>query len=231
MRHISLMLDNGTEKDIIKIKDWCQKHKVEFKFRYSKANVYSETLYDDKLNNYYYFYIIGNTKDYKKLKKLMGDKIVTTDFADICNIADLDDEFEEEFRTLIDGLGKANSISTNADRKLLDFVKKYSDINILNGMKEYSGHMSVRQREILDTRIKLAENKKNEVMEEFVTNMLSVHIDVKELRLKTGMNRREFSEYFKIPYRTLEDWENHKTCCSTYLYELMEYRLKNEGLI
>ena len=35
--------------------------------------------------------------------------------------------------------------------------------------------------------------------------------DVKELRLKTGMNRKEFSNYFGIPYRTIEDWENKKS--------------------
>ena len=28
-----------------------------------------------------------------------------------------------------------------------------------------------------------------------------------ELRKSTGMNRREFAEYFEIPYRTVQDWE------------------------
>ena len=28
-----------------------------------------------------------------------------------------------------------------------------------------------------------------------------------EMRKKTGMNRREFAEYFGIPYRTVQDWE------------------------
>ena len=231
MRHISLMLENGTAKDIVKIKDWCRKHKIEFKFRYTRTSPYSDTLYDDKLSKYYYFYIIGNTKDYELLKKLMGEKILTTDFADICNIADLDDNFEEELKDLIDELDKINSCSTKADRKFLYFVKKYDDINILNGMKEYSGHLSSKQREILDTRIKFAEGKNEEVMEEFVSDMMSVHVDVKNLRNKTGMNRREFAEYFGMPYRTVEDWENRKSCCSTYLYELMEYKLKNEGII
>lgn len=231
MRHISLMLDNGTVEDIIKIKDWCKRHKVEFEFRYSKSNVRAEAIFEDKPNTYYYFYIIGNTKNYESLKKLMGEKVLTTDLADICNIADLDDTFEKEFSVLINELGTANRQSTRADRKLLDFVKKYNNLDILIGMKEYSGHMSIRQREILDTRIKLAENKKEEVMEEFVSDMMSVHTDVKSLRMRTGMNRREFAEYLKIPYRTIEDWENRKASCSTYLYELMEYKLKNEGLI
>ena len=28
-----------------------------------------------------------------------------------------------------------------------------------------------------------------------------------ELREKTGMNRKEFAEFFQIPYRTMTDWE------------------------
>ena len=29
-----------------------------------------------------------------------------------------------------------------------------------------------------------------------------------EIRKKTGMNRKEFAEYFNIPYRTVQDWES-----------------------
>ena len=32
-------------------------------------------------------------------------------------------------------------------------------------------------------------------------------IKIKELRERTGMNRREFCEYFQIPYRTVTEWE------------------------
>ena len=28
-----------------------------------------------------------------------------------------------------------------------------------------------------------------------------------ELRARTGMNRRQFADYFGIPYRTVQDWE------------------------
>ena len=30
---------------------------------------------------------------------------------------------------------------------------------------------------------------------------------IKELRESTGMNRREFCEYFDIPYRIVTEWE------------------------
>lgn len=54
---------------------------------------------------------------------------------------------------------------------------------------------------------------------------------IKELRLKTGMSRRAFSEYFGIPYRTIEDWEAGRAKCTPYLSELIRYKLEKEGLI
>lgn len=43
---------------------------------------------------------------------------------------------------------------------------------------------------------------------------------IKELRQQTGMNRREFSEYTKIPVRTLEDWEAGKRTPPEYIVVL-----------
>ena len=54
---------------------------------------------------------------------------------------------------------------------------------------------------------------------------------MKELRQKTGMNLKQFSEFFRIPYRTLQHWEAGTRHCPEYLLELVEYRLKKEGLI
>ena len=34
--------------------------------------------------------------------------------------------------------------------------------------------------------------------------------EVRELRDRLGMNRREFSDYYGIPYRTVQDWEAEK---------------------
>ena len=54
---------------------------------------------------------------------------------------------------------------------------------------------------------------------------------IKELRERYGMKRPEFAEYFHIPYRTVQNWELGVRDCPEYLLELMEYKLKNEGLI
>ena len=51
-----------------------------------------------------------------------------------------------------------------------------------------------------------------------------------ELRDSTGMTRREFCEYFEIPYRTLQDWELGNRKMPEYLLRLMEYKIKMEGL-
>lgn len=55
--------------------------------------------------------------------------------------------------------------------------------------------------------------------------------DIGILRKQTGWTRKKFAEYFDIPYRTVENWENYINECSWYLYELMEYKLKNEGIL
>ena len=52
-----------------------------------------------------------------------------------------------------------------------------------------------------------------------------------EIRKKTGMNRREFAEYFSIPYRTVQDWELGNRQMPDYLFRLMEYKIRMEKLM
>lgn len=52
-----------------------------------------------------------------------------------------------------------------------------------------------------------------------------------ELRKNTGMNRREFCEYFEIPYRTVTDWELGHRKMPDYLLRLITYKAKMENLI
>ena len=54
---------------------------------------------------------------------------------------------------------------------------------------------------------------------------------VKELREKMGMNRREFSDYYGIPYRTVQDWEAEKRELPEYLLRLMKYRAEVEYMM
>ena len=49
-----------------------------------------------------------------------------------------------------------------------------------------------------------------------------------ELRYSTGMNRREFAEYFDIPYRTVQEWELGNRKMPEYLLRLMAYKVRIE---
>ena len=49
-----------------------------------------------------------------------------------------------------------------------------------------------------------------------------------ELRQSSGMNLKEFSEYFEIPYRTIQNWEGGQRTCPEYLLKLMRYKLDKE---
>ena len=52
-----------------------------------------------------------------------------------------------------------------------------------------------------------------------------------ELRDSTGMTRKEFCEYFEIPYRTVQDWELGNRKMPEYLFRLMEYKLQMEKMV
>lgn len=55
--------------------------------------------------------------------------------------------------------------------------------------------------------------------------------NIKDLRQATGFTQKKFSEYFEIPQRTLEKWEAGRSEPTDYLVKLMEYKLRNEGLL
>ena len=44
------------------------------------------------------------------------------------------------------------------------------------------------------------------------------------------MTQKDFAEYFNIPVRTLQDWEHGKRIPPPYVVELIEYKVKKEGL-
>ena len=52
---------------------------------------------------------------------------------------------------------------------------------------------------------------------------------IKELRESTGMNRKEFCEYFGISYRTVTEWERGTRKMPDYVLRLLAYRIKMEG--
>ena len=55
-------------------------------------------------------------------------------------------------------------------------------------------------------------------------------MDIKKLRLKTGMSQRKFAKYFNIPKRTIENWEGGQRKPPAYVVELIKYKIKKERL-
>lgn len=54
---------------------------------------------------------------------------------------------------------------------------------------------------------------------------------IKDLRESTGMNRKEFCDYFNIPYRTVTEWERDNRHAPEYVIRLLEYYIRAEKLI
>lgn len=55
--------------------------------------------------------------------------------------------------------------------------------------------------------------------------------EIKTLREEMGMNRRQFCEYFEIPYRTVTDWEGGKRSAPDYLLRLLKYKAAMDGFV
>jgi len=56
-------------------------------------------------------------------------------------------------------------------------------------------------------------------------------MNIKELRTKANMTQKEFAEYFGFAKRTVEAWEGGTRKCSDAVLDLIEYKLRNEGMI
>ena len=54
--------------------------------------------------------------------------------------------------------------------------------------------------------------------------------ELRKLRESTGMNRKEFCEYFEIPYMTETDWKLGNRRVPQYLLRLMAYKIEIEKL-
>jgi putative transcriptional regulator len=54
---------------------------------------------------------------------------------------------------------------------------------------------------------------------------------IKDLRESTGMNRKEFCEYFDMPYRTVSEWERDGRHAPDYVIRLLEYYIRMEKLM
>ncbi len=50
----------------------------------------------------------------------------------------------------------------------------------------------------------------------------------KAIREQTGMNRKDFSDWLGIPYRTMQEWELGRRVMPEYVLRLIAYKVANE---
>lgn len=55
-------------------------------------------------------------------------------------------------------------------------------------------------------------------------------MNIRDIRLNANMTRKEFTEYFKIPKRTIENWEGGQRNPPEYVVELIKYKIEKERL-
>ena len=50
----------------------------------------------------------------------------------------------------------------------------------------------------------------------------------KVIREESGMNRKDFSDWLGIPYRTMQEWELGRRMMPEYVLRLIAYKVANE---
>lgn len=237
-RGISILLEDATRNDIVKIQDFCNQNVLHYKYRYSKdKSLTFKSDVDDNVNKMdektfvplFYFWICSDTMGFEKLNAFMGGRLILTDYAEFGNIADKDETFMENLISVLDCCKKLRSKETKINDELCKFIKTIDDAKTLvSFLSMYGCHLTDFQKKLVQNRIDVLNNERFHFEEEMLESIKSMDCDVAKLRALTGMNRKEFANHFQIPYRTIEDWENKKSNCSSYLYKLLLYYINNE---
>lgn len=56
-------------------------------------------------------------------------------------------------------------------------------------------------------------------------------MDIKDLRKQKNMTQKEFAEYFQIPLRTLQEWEQKRSIPASYVIKMIARIIELEKLI
>ncbi len=52
-----------------------------------------------------------------------------------------------------------------------------------------------------------------------------------EIREAAGMNRKDFSDWLGIPYRTMQEWERARRAMPEYVLRLIAYKVYHEKIM
>lgn len=72
--------------------------------------------------------------------------------------------------------------------------------------------------------------KESIVQNEKFSDVADCKKTIKELRERTGMDRKEFCDCFQIPYQMLAEWERDDERVPEFVLRLVEYYIKMEKL-
>ena len=61
-----------------------------------------------------------------------------------------------------------------------------------------------------------------------MANSMELSEKIRALRAETGLNRKQFAEYFQIPHRTVEEWEAGRRKPPAYIPRLIKYQILYE---
>lgn len=217
MRTIDLFIENN-EDDIKKIKEICNDYSLNFRFK-------------DIKNGQFYFSIDSDTEGFELLNTLMGGIINPTKYSEICNLADAEDNYYEiNLKLLVNVCEEAADSIEHSNSLFFNFLKSNS-IEVLEFFRDnFASEITDFQKKCLEVNIAIKKKDFSKLKNSYEIENPD-EVDIKYLRNLTGMNQKDFSIYFGIPVRTLQDWENKKSKCAIYLYNLMLKDLINNGLI
>lgn len=54
---------------------------------------------------------------------------------------------------------------------------------------------------------------------------------ITEIKAASGMTQQQLSDHLGIPKRTIENWCGGQSTCPQYVADLIEFRLRAEGII
>lgn len=232
-RSISIMLPKATKKDILNLMQHCEKENLYYKYKnskdYSLSYINIDYLEDGAIIPYFYFWIRGNTKNFDLLNSYMGNRLVLTEYSDFGNIVDKDFWFLEKFTNFVNENLQVQRKEGQLNETFEEIINEIGDLDSLRYLMEnYNYIMNDKQRKIIQDKLDLLNGETFHFEQDMSETFKSLQSDVLKLRNLTRMNRKEFAEYFGIPYRTVEDWENKKSTCSSYLFELMKFKIEKD---
>lgn len=211
----------------------------------NNKDIFTDTYYID-----YIRCILHLNDDFVKIRKRNGEYYQGRRIVDLAPLKlDMINIPED---TYLESTGSKFSYDETIDHSIMDKIISICDPDVCGKLAfaKYKEHYNLKETFVLNVNDLSSESLKESLQfknivtfEEdfkkvkdflFNKNFASEYprkYDILTLREKTNMTRREFSNYFGIPYRTIENWEFDENLCPKYLYDLIEYKLKNEKLI